>query len=80
MKFSDCEKEIKERSYLLGAELQHTSGTHKIKIASLEAHEVKDTGLYYIRCNYYKQNEDSIYGTILLADKLTDILSQYIPY
>lgn len=80
MKLHDCEKEIKEREYLLDAELQHISGTHKITIDSLEPHEVKGASLYYIQCRYYKQDDEGIYGDILLANKLGDILSQYIAY
>jgi hypothetical protein len=80
MKLPDCEKEIKEREYLLGTELQHTSGTHKIKIDLLEPNEVTGTGVYYIQCHYYKLNEKGVYGNIRLANKLSDILAQYIAY
>ena len=80
MKIHDCEKEIKDRHYMIGTELQHASGNHKIKINSLEPQEVKVTGLYFIQCHYYKQNEAGIYGTIRLANKLNDVLAQYLPY
>ncbi|MFP5436782.1 MAG: hypothetical protein ACLGH8_03295 [Bacteroidia bacterium] len=80
MKLQDCEKEIKERAYLLGTELEHISGNHKITIDALEPNEIKGTGLYYIQCHYYKQNEEGIYGNILLANKLGDLLTQYIAY
>lgn len=70
MKLSDCEKEIKERQYLLGTELEHISGTHEIEIDSLEPMEVMETGLYYIQCHYNKQNEAGVYGDVLLANKL----------
>lgn len=80
LKLPDCEKEIKERAYLLGAELEHISGTHKIIIDSLEPKEVMGTGLYHIQCHYYKQNEEGVYGNILLANKLGDLLTQYIAY
>jgi len=80
MKLPDCEREIKERAYLLGSELEHVSGNHKIKIHCLEPQEVKGTGLYYIQCHYYKQNEAGTYGTIRLANKLSDLLAQYLSY
>jgi len=80
MKLPNCEKEINEREYLLGTELQHISGTHKIKIDSLEPKEVKGTSLFYIQCRYYKQNDEGHYGDILLANKLGDILTLYIAY
>lgn len=44
MKLIDCNKEIRDRKYLLGTELQHQSGTHKIKIASLDAVAVAEPG------------------------------------
>ena len=80
MKLQDCKKEIKEREYLLGAELEHISGNHKITIDALEPNEIKGTGLYYIECHYYKQNDDGVYGNILLTNKLGDLLTQYIAY
>jgi len=80
LKLHDCQKEIKEREYLLGTELQHISGTHKILIDLLEPKEVMVTGLYYIQCHYKKQNEAGVYRDVLLANKLGDILTQYIAY
>lgn len=80
MKLLDCKKEIEERQYLVGKELVHTSGTHKIKIALLEPCEVTGTGLHYIKCHYYKQNEQGTYGTITLANNVNDVLSQYMTY
>lgn len=80
MKLHDCEKEINERYYLIDSVMEHSSGTHKIKIASLEPCEVTGTGLYYIKCHYYKENDQGVFGSILLANKLNDILSQYNAY
>lgn len=80
MKLPDCQKEIKERAYLLGAELEHISGNHKITIDALEPNEIKGTGLYYIQCHYYKQNEEGVYRNLLLDNKLGDLLTQYLAY
>ncbi|WP_116788567.1 hypothetical protein [Flavobacterium psychrotrophum] len=60
MKLQDCEKEIKDRHYLIGSEMEHQSGTHKIKIASLGAYPINGTAMYYICCHYYKQNDKAI--------------------
>jgi hypothetical protein len=80
LKLHDCEQEIKERQYLIGMELEHESGAHKIKVDSLDPFEIAGTGLYYIRCRYYKQSEEGIYGATLLANKLDDLLIYYIAY
>lgn len=80
LKLHDCEKEIKERQYLIGMELEHESGTHKIMINALDPFEISGTGLYYIRCRYYKQNDEGVYGTTLLANKLNDLLTYYMAY
>lgn len=84
MKLHDCEQEIKERQCLIGMELEHESGTHKIKVYALGPFEITGTGLYYIRCRYYKQNdkqnEEGVYGTTLLANKLNDLLIYYMAY
>lgn len=69
MKLQDCEKDIKDCHYLIGSEMEHQSGTHKIKIASLGAYPINGTAMYYIRCRYYKQHDQGHYVIILLENK-----------
>lgn len=80
MKLRKCEMEIKERYYLIGAVLEHISGTHKIQVHELVPYQVDGTDTYCIKCNYSKGTTKNEFDGVILSEKLINILRQYIPY